>query len=148
MNCSLRLRVMTATTAVIAFFAVACPANASTKFLECTQANKAGLVQLIFAALDDDSEKAEVKLFAITAECAKDDSCGTDIYDKVRLPTVLRLTFSSIVDKVAYQAVIDIDRTNLNVITRTSLKTPIGNSETEFVGKCEVKRVEDSKKLL
>jgi hypothetical protein len=135
-------------TVAIAIMVSAGSANASTKFLECKQSDSSGVVQLIFAAVDDDSDKAEVKLYAVTAECAKDDSCGTDVYDKVILPSVLRLTFSSVVDKVVYEKVIYIDRAKLSVVTRSSLRTPVGNSDKTFFGQCELKKVDQSEKVL
>lgn len=57
-------------------------ATSSTKHIDCTQITDKGVLQVIRATVDDRSDKAEVQMFATSAECAKNDSCGTDVYKK------------------------------------------------------------------
>lgn len=123
------------------------PAHAATKYIDCTQTNDKGVVQIINATVDDASEKAEVRLYATTAKCSQNQSCSTDIYKKEVLPTVIRLSSITAAPKVSYVTVIDIDRTSLSVVTHATLKTPIEQSEDIFTGTCKV-RVDDSKKVL
>lgn len=123
-------------------------AGASTKYLECRQATDKGVEQLIYATIEDTSDKAEVELFALSADCAKDRSCGTDVYAKDVLPSVIRLTHVMRAGgSTTYTSTIDIGRTTLSVVTRTKLSTSIGGSETIAHGQCTL-RVDNSKKVL
>lgn len=123
-------------------------AGAATKRLECKQTTDKGIEEMIFATIDDTSAKAEVESFALSAECAKDRSCGTNVYDKDVLPTMIRLTNTLKAGGLAsYTTVIDVDRTTLSVVTRTTLSTSVGSSESLASGQCTVK-VDDSKKVL
>lgn len=120
----------------------------STKYIECTQSDDKAVVQTIKATVDDESDKAEVQLYATTAPCAKTESCATQIYKKETLPTILRLTSVTILPGLSHITVIDINRKNLGVVTQSSLKTKVGNSKTTHVGDCEVKTVDNSKNVL
>lgn len=103
---------------------------------------------MIYATIDDASDKAEVESFALNADCAKNRSCGTNVYSKNVLPSVIRLT--NIVragGSATYTTVIDIDRTTLSVVTRTKIDTSVGGTETTAHGQCTVK-VDNSKKVL
>ena len=132
--------------AIFIFFTPICT-QAATKSLECPQTNDKGVVQVIKAVIADESDKAEVNLHATTAECAATDSCPTSVYRKETLPTVIRLTSTTYQGSISYQTIIDIDRTNLNVVTRTSLKMQGTSHETTFSGSCTLK-VDNTKKLL
>jgi hypothetical protein len=121
-------------------------ASASTKSIECTQTTDKGVTQMIFAMIDDTSDKAEVQSFALSAECAKDRSCDINVYSKDVLPSVIRLT-NIISASMTYTSTIDIDRTTLSVITRTKLTSSVGNSETVAHGQCSFK-VNTTKKAL
>jgi|SRR5882672_10689588 len=123
-------------------------AVASTKHLECRQTTDKGVEQMIYATIDDTSDKAEVESFALNADCAKNRSCGTKVYIKDVLPSVIRLTnVLRVGGSAAYTTVIEIDRTNLSVVTRTKLETSVGDTETTAHGQCSV-RVDNSKKVL
>lgn len=122
-------------------------ANASTKHIECNQTTDDGVAQVIFAVIDDTSDKAEVQSFALSAACAKDKSCGTNIYNKDTLPSVIRLTNIIRPGGVTYTTTIDIDRTSLAVVTRTKLTTAVGTSDSIARGQCTV-TVDDTKKVL
>ena len=74
----------------IASFPVA--SIASTKHLECKQTTDKGVEQMIYAAIDDTADKAEVESFALSVDCAANRSCGTKVYTKDVLPSVIRLT--------------------------------------------------------
>jgi hypothetical protein len=133
--------------AAIAASTMAFSANASTKYIECRQSDEKGLVHVTFATTDDDSDKAEVKSYVTTADCAKNDTCPTSVYKKDTLPTVLRLTLT-IRGSGTLQIIIDINRTDLSVVTHSSFLSSAGNSEATFAGKCEVKKIDESKKQL
>lgn len=122
-------------------------AAGGTKHLECKQTTDKGVEQMIYATIDDSSDKAEVELFALSVLCAKNRSCGTDIYAKVVLPSVIRLTKLTAGGSSTYTKVIDIDRTTLSVVTRTELKTSNEVSGNTAYGKCSVS-VDRSEKLL
>lgn len=121
---------------------------ASTKHLECKQTTDKGVEQMIYATIDDTSDKAEVESFALSADCAKNRSCGTDVYVKDVLPSVIRLTnVMRAGGSATYTSVIDIDRSTLSVVTRTKLESSVGGSETAANGQCTVS-VDNSKKVL
>jgi hypothetical protein len=134
--------------AMIVFSTVTFSAHAASKYIQCRQSNEKDAVQVIVATIDDDSDKAEVKLYALTADCAKNDSCDTSVYNKQTLPTILRLTLTIATPDATLQRVIDINRTDLSVVSRSSLMISTGNSDTTFTGKCSVTKVDQSKKLL
>lgn len=123
-------------------------ATADTKHLECKQTTDKGVEQMIYASIDDTSNKAEVQSFALSADCAKSRSCGTDVYTKDVLPSVIRLT-SVLRDggSATYTTVIDVDRTTLSVVTRTTFESSVGGSETIARGRCTL-RVDKSEKVL
>ncbi len=101
----------------VAVASLAATATADTKHLECKIITDKGVDQIIYATIDDSSDKAEVESFALSAECAKDRSCGIDVYNKEVLPSVLRLTnATSVGSSATYTTVIDIDRTTLSVV--------------------------------
>ena len=121
---------------------------AATKRLECKQTTDKGVDQVVFAVIDDSSLKAEVESFALSADCAKDRSCGTNIYNKDVLPTIIRLTNVMTVGSLAsYTTTMDIDRTTLSIVTRTRLTSTAGNTESVARGQCTVK-VDNSDKVL
>ena len=123
-------------------------AYADTKNLECKLTTDKGVEQMIYAKIDDTSDKAEVELFAVSAACATNRSCGTRVYVKDVLPSVIRLTSATHAGgSVALTTVVDIDRTTLAVDTRSKLETSAGRSETTARGQCSV-TVDSSKKLL
>ena len=126
---------------------LAFPAVASTKLIECRQSSDSGVVQIVRATIDDTSEKAEVQVFATTAECAKNDACPTAIYRKELLPSVLRLTTMTSTTGLSYEKTIDIDRKTLNVSTRSSLKTTAGDTDMTLTGTCTI-TIDNSKKQL
>jgi hypothetical protein len=130
--------------AVFATSAMAFSAHANTKYVECRQSDGKNDVQLIFATIDDNSDKAEVKLYATTADCAKNGTCGTDVYAKETLPTILRLTYVVSGGSLTLQHVIDINRADLSVVTRTTF----AGTETTHAGKCEIKKIDASRKQL
>lgn len=120
---------------------------ASTKYVECSFINGKGGVQIINVTIDDASDKAEVQFYAATADCAKNQTCSIDLYQKEVLPTVIRLTSVMFAGAITDKRIIDIDRTNLNVVTRSIFRTPEFQDETTYQGTCKMK-VEESKKLL
>ena len=122
-------------------------ATSSTKHIDCTQITDKGVLQVIRATVDDSSDKAEVQIFSTSAECAKNDSCGTDVYKKDVLPSVIRLSTVLSPGALSYTTIIDIDRTSLAVVTRTSLSGSGIKSETTANGQCAVK-VDNAKKVL
>jgi len=130
----------------IASFPVA--SIASTKHLECKQTTDKGVEQMIYAAIDDTADKAEVESFALSVDCAANRSCGTKVYTKDVLPSVIRLTnVMRAGGSATYTSVIDIDRSTLSVVTRTKLETSVGGSETTARGQCTMS-VDSSKKVL
>ena len=132
-----------------ASFSVALPALAATKHLECLQRNNEGSAQLVRATIDDDSENAEVQRHPLDADCNSSDACATEIYEKTVLPSVIRLSNFKGAPGMTYSVVIDIDRTNLKIITRSSLSSTVTSSfSSEYHGSCELKKMEKSKKLL
>lgn len=102
---------------------------------------------IINATIDDASDKAEVQVYTTTADCAKKQTCGIDLYQKEVLPTVIRLTSATFAGQISLKRIIDIDRTNLNFVTREVFKSPDYNDEKTTEGTCKVK-VDESKKLL
>lgn len=122
----------------------------STKHLQCTQTNDENVTQVINAVISDGSEKAEVQLYATTAKCASTESCSTDLFEKIVLPTIIRLTYLDVstLTGTTISHVIDIDRKDLRVVTRSSFKTEIGNSDDTFLGHCKIKKVYKSENLL
>lgn len=128
------------------------PTIASTKQLECKQTTNTGVDQIIYIKIDDDSDKAEVELFALSAECAKNRSCGIDVYNKDVLPSVIRLTqILSLPDThggTFYKHMIEIDRSTLSVIYRSSFESFVGNTETIAHGQCEVQIDKPKKKVI
>lgn len=132
--------------ALIASFPVS--ALAGTKYLKCKQTTDKGVEQMIYVTIDDSSDKAEVESFALSADCANSRSCGTGVYTKDVLPSVIRLTdVMRAGSSATYRTTIDIDRTTLVVVTRTKLETSIGGSETTAHGQCSV-TVDNSEKVL
>jgi hypothetical protein len=121
--------------------------HASTKYIECSQTNEGGSVLIINATIDDASDKAEVQIYATTADCAKKQACGIDLYQKEVLPTVIRLTSVTFAGPISFKRTIDIDRTNLHFVTREVFKSPDYHDEKTREGTCKVK-VDESKKLL
>lgn len=130
-----------------ALFVVPVVADASTKRLDCTQTTDKGVLQVMRATIDDNSDKAEVQMFATSAKCAANESCGTDVYKKEVLPSVIRLSAVLSPGSLSYTTIIDIDRTNLVVVTHTSLSGSGISSETTANGQCTVK-VDNVKKAL
>jgi hypothetical protein len=125
-----------------------CLANAATKRLECAQTTDKGVEQMVFAVIDDASDKAEVELFALSAACAKDRSCGTKIYSKDVLPSVIRLNnVLRIGREGSYVTTIDIDRSTLTIVSRTSFTSTVGNTDSLARGQCTMK-VDAAKKIL
>lgn len=122
---------------------------AATKKLECKLEDEKGGTQILKAALDDDSEKAEVQIYDVTAQCAASQSCPTRVYKKTTLPSVVRL--SSILDTavISYVETIDIDRSNLTISSVSTMTTKASGrqSETKRTGSCTLK-IDDSKKLI
>jgi hypothetical protein len=132
----------------IAVSVIAVSANASTKYVECEQPTDKGDVLIIKATIDDESDQAEVQLYATSAACAKSQTCGTDVYKKEVLPTVLRLTWDLQAGSILHhKTVIDIDRTTLHVVTRLTLYTQKETIKSTYTGTCKV-RVETTKKRL
>jgi hypothetical protein len=133
--------VLAVTLSIIAF-----SANASTKYLECRQSSETtGVVLVLFATIDDDSDRAEIKMYSTTSVCMNGDtSCTTDLYKKEILPTVLRLTSNKVIQSFSLRTVIDINRQDLTVVMREF----VNGAENTFVGKCAVKKTDESKKLL
>lgn len=122
--------------------------TASTKHLECKQTTDKGVEKMLYAAIDDTTDKAEVESLALSADCAKDRSCGINVYAKDVLPSVIRLTnVMRAGGSATYTTMIDIDRTTLSVVTRTKLETPVGSTDTTAHGQCTV-RVDNSEKVL
>lgn len=137
-------------TGIIAVAAIALfplMANASIKDLNCKLVSDDGVTHIVHAKIGDASDKAEVQSYATTADCAKDNSCPTDIYKKEVLPSVIRLIDITVAGQATFTVVMDISRTDLSIITRTKLKTPIGDNSTIGRGKCTVK-TEKEKKVL
>lgn len=116
-------------------------AAASTKDITCTQTTDKGVAQMIYVKVDGTLDNAEVESFAVTADCAKDRSCGTNVYKKDVLPSVIRLTNVTRVGALSYATTIDINRSTLAVVTHTVLSTSVGTSKTVAHGKCTVKSV-------
>ena len=130
-------------------FALAIPflAQAETKRIECGQVTDTGVSQIIVATIDDASDKAEVQLYAHTAECAANNSCDTNIFKKDTLPTVIRLSSSLSPGRLSYTTIIDIDRTDLSVVTRSTLSGVGQPHETTARGHCTVSVVPGKKVL-
>lgn len=128
---------------------IATPAAfAVTKNIECRQTTDKNMTQVIYAKVDDESDKAEVEFFGLSAECAKERTCGIKIYAKETLPSVIRLT--NVVHaglSATYTTLIDINRTDLTVVTRTKLELPTGVTESIAHGKCTVKSAKSQKLL-
>lgn len=121
--------------------------TAETKQLHCTQQNADGLQQVVNITLDDGSDKAEVLLYGQSAECAKDMSCTADLYQKEVLPNAIRLKQAKVIGSLVHGIVIDVDRTNLDIATKTTLDSPVGKVDDYFSGSCSMAVVK-SKKLL
>ncbi|WP_146096744.1 hypothetical protein [Xanthomonas arboricola] len=123
-----------------AFLLLPLPSGAVTKNLECKQITDKGVEQMVFATLDDSAYKAEVDSFALSADCAKERSCGVKIYDKEVLPSVIRLTnILRVGGEASYTTVTDIDCSTLSVTTRTKFISSVGRNETKAIGSCTVK---------
>jgi hypothetical protein len=120
---------------------------ADTKQLSCTQQNDDGIIQVVKITLDDAAEKAEVLLYGQSAECAKTMTCETKLYQKEVLPNAIRLKQADVVGSLVYGTVIDVDRTSLDIATKTSLDSPVGKVDDYFSGSCSM-TVQDTKKLL
>jgi hypothetical protein len=120
--------------------------NAATKYLECTQAGGQGRVLHIHATLSDSSDKAEVQLYYDGAPCIKSNDCSTNIFNKDVLPTVMRLTKTE-VGEIASSYIVDIDRSNLSVVTRSKERLFDKVTNDTFTGTCTVK-ILDAKSIL
>ena len=123
-------------------------AFAVTKNIECRQTTDKNMEQVIYAKVDDESNKAEVEFFGLSAECAQERTCGIKIYAKDTLPSVISLTSVTHAGlSASYTTIIDINRTDLTVVTRTKLELPTGISESTAHGKCTVKSAKSPKLL-
>ena len=114
--------------------------------------NNDGESEIFNATIDDASEKAEVQMR--NDYCAKTGSCSTEVYEKEVLPTVIRLTYTLKLSLEIFTRVIDIDRSSLDVVSRQALiggvgeVGGVGEAQSTFTGKCKIKKVDKSKKLL
>lgn len=121
-------------------------ANAATKYVDCTQTDGQGKVLYVHATISDSSDEAEVQAYMAGAQCAKDKACETGVYKKDAPPTVMRLTQLQVGD-IALSYIIDINRSNLSVVTRSTLRLFDKITRDTFTGTCTVK-VDESKNIL
>ncbi|TDK23741.1 hypothetical protein E2F46_09410 [Luteimonas aestuarii] len=113
------------------------PSTAGTTHLECVQTTHDGVEQRIHAALDDSTEQAAVELYARDAACAAERACGGQVYAKQMLPDVIRLTLvAGEAGDAMYSSQIDIDRSDLSVVTLTTFDTFFGVTESTARGQC------------
>jgi hypothetical protein len=119
-------------------------APAATKYVSCAQSSKDGRTFVTNATISDESENAEVELYSTMAPCANDHSCETRVYKKTILPSVIRLV--EVINGspgLQMTTTIDINRSNLSIVTHTSFN----GVDSEYAGSCTIK-VEQAKKLL
>lgn len=121
-------------------------ANAATKHIDCTQTDGQGKTLYLHATISDSSDEAEVQAYMAGAQCAKDGTCETGVYKKEVLPTVMRLTQIQVGD-IALSYIIDINRANLSVVTRQTLRLFDKVRHETFTGTCTVK-VDETKNIL
>jgi hypothetical protein len=122
-------------------------ATAATKYISCDQMSTGGEQFVTNATIGDESEEAEVELYSTTAACAKNHSCGTQVYKKKVLPSVIRLVEIIVQGELRMTTTIDINRSTLGVVTVLSLSGTPGTADTRLSGTCKV-RIEQAKKLL
>jgi hypothetical protein len=132
----------------IALLIDAAGAYAATKFLECRVArpNK-DPSQTILVTLDDASDHAEIVVANDGDACTKSATCDTEVLAKTVLPSVIRLTKSTVNSMFSSSTVIDIDRSTLGISSHVQM-TGAANSDNTLTGHCEIKKVDESKKLL
>jgi hypothetical protein len=121
-------------------------AHAATKQIDCTQTDSQGKVLKLHATISDGSDEAEVQAYMAGAQCASNNTCETGVYKKEALPTVMRLTQVQVGD-IAVSYIIDINRQNLSVVTRQTLRLFEKVRHETFTGTCTVK-VDDTKNIL
>lgn len=138
---------MFARKALALLFVVPLLAQAETKRIECGQVTETGVSQIIIATIDDTSDKAEVQLYAHTAECAANNSCDVNIFKKETLPSIIRLSSVLSPGRLSYTTIIDIDRTDLGVVTRSTLSGVGQDHGTTARGQCTVSVVGGKKML-
>jgi hypothetical protein len=135
---------------IVVAFVLACllplSANAATKDIDCTQTDSQGKVLYVHATISDSSDEAEVQTYMAGAPCAQDKSCSTGVYKKEVLPTVMRLTQLQVGD-IASSYIIDINRSNLSDVTRSTIRLFDKVTDDTFTGTCTVK-VDESKSIL
>jgi hypothetical protein len=117
---------------------------ADTKHLNCNQINSSGDKLIVNAVIDDQSDMAEVEYFMLDSPCDKSKTCKVEIYAKQGLPSVIRLSKTDRLES----KVIDINRTDLSINTRSVLDFMGSKTETLYKGKCSIVKVDSSNKLL
>lgn len=123
--------------------------SAKTKLLECVQFSNNGDKPLdVFITLDDSSDKAEVLMYAKDAECVQTQNCPKLVFNKVVLPSVIRLISVDVVGEITQNQLIDLNRTTLKITTRDTMKSPVGDITRSFVGTCKMSIAKSPKKLL
>lgn len=123
---------------VAAVALIATVAHADTRQFDCKQTTNTGVEQVVHITISEASDAAEVALYAISADCARQNTCGTEVFRKTMLPSVLRLTNTKVIGRLHYSRVIDIDRSNLRITSRTDLRADKETSSTEAVGTCKL----------
>jgi hypothetical protein len=126
-------------------------ANASIKNLDCNMYDhEDGGEKVLKVIIDDKSNKAEVLRYSEKYECAKDQSCKAELFEKEVLPTTIRLSLSKIKKWSSYIEVIDIDRFNLQVVNNLRINVDEPQNikvDQTWLGECSLKEVR-TKKLI
>lgn len=124
------------------------PAVASTKLLDCLQTSTKNITQAVRVVMDDNSNKAEVTLYAVTADCAKNNSCPTYIYRKEVLPSVIRLsTGTESPDSMTLIRLLEIDRQSLAISSRFFVGSTSKPPTMILSGTCKLTTLEEKRKL-
>lgn len=117
--------------------------NADTKRLECDLTTEAGVQQKIIAIIDDSSTKAEVQIFALTAECAASNSCAVRLFQKTVLPSAIRLQEVNRVGSIlTHTTDISVDRQTLQVTFLSLLQSSEKDVEQRSSGQCALSAVQ------
>lgn len=126
--------------AVGAALLLATVAHADTQQLDCTLTTNSGVEQVAQIIISNSSEAAEVMLYALSADCARNSTCRTEVFKKTMLPSVLRLTDTKVIGRLQYSKVIDVDRSSLRITSRTNLRADNETSATEAAGICKLNK--------